>query len=269
MSSYIFDNLKDLQSKHYIRKAGGRDYWFDFTFNRLEQYRKKTVGNFCLVLYASTDYNDSYVFPFNNMKEILTNELLDDRGRWSGYIRHNMMRIVKYPNSKVVSVSEYYNNFNLLIDHYSQIDDSETIPKIMEDVEEYFNIKNLKKMIYKFNKKYREVIPSKRLIISEQIARPGAISDYLKKLKNYKCEICGKKGFIQKNGVPYIEAHHIIELHKLIPGSYCSDNIIVVCPTCHRKLHFAQVTYSAIDDSVITIIINDISYKYSRTILSD
>ncbi len=88
-------------------------------------------------------------------------------------------------------------------------------------------------------------------------------------MKNYKCVICEEKGFIQRNDIPYIEAHHIIELHKLMPGSYCSDNIIIVCSNCHKKLHYAKVTYSKINNSEVTVKINDCEYNFNRTIISD
>jgi predicted HNH restriction endonuclease len=74
-------------------------------------------------------------------------------------------------------------------------------------------------------------------------------------------------GFQQEGGTKYAEAHHIIELHQLIPGSYCSDNIIVVCPTCHRKLHYALVKYDILSEEHVAVEIKGEKFSFTRNIL--
>src|SRR4051812_11135471 len=91
----------------------------------------------------------------------------------------------------------------------------------------------------------------RRAVLSERIARPNAITTALKQLHKFTCQICHVEGFRQANGSPYAEAHHIIQLSEGVAGSLASDNIIVVCPTCHRKLHRALVTYSELDGRTI------------------
>jgi len=59
----------------------------------------------------------------------------------------------------------------------------------------------------------------------------------LKKLYNNKCQICGFT-FKKDNGENYSETHHIIPLGE--KGSDDIKNLIVVCPNCHRKLHYAK-----------------------------
>lgn len=63
---------------------------------------------------------------------------------------------------------------------------------------------------------------------------------------NYSCEISTEhKTFIQKfNLKPYTEAHHLIPLkyHSDYPASLdVPANIISLCPSCHRKMHFGQL----------------------------
>lgn len=52
-----------------------------------------------------------------------------------------------------------------------------------------------------------------------------------KKLKGLPCEICGW------NEAP-------CDLHRIVPGklggTYRTDNIIVLCPNCHRMRHFSK-----------------------------
>jgi 5-methylcytosine-specific restriction enzyme A len=112
------------------------------------------------------------------------------------------------------------------------------------------------------------VKPQKRVIVSEEVARPNAITDYLKSLQRYTCQICKSAGFAQRNGSLYSEAHHIIELHDLIPGSYCSDNIVIVCPTCHKKLHYANTAYSCINERAVRVTINKTRMDFERNIVA-
>ena len=43
------------------------------------------------------------------------------------------------------------------------------------------------------------------------------------------------------------EAHHISEVSRLEVGSLQSSNVIVLCPTCHRKMHYAPVELERVD----------------------
>lgn len=129
-------------------------------------------------------------------------------------------------------------------------------------------VSELSTLIRDFNEKYRSADISRRSVISEQIARPSLISDYLKRLQGYTCQLCKEVGFMQSNGIRYIEAHHIVELNELIEGSYCSDNIIVVCANCHRKLHFAKVQYERLDGKHAAITINGQRFEFIRNVIS-
>lgn len=219
-----------------------------------------------MVVYGSETENDAYIMPYNAVADLFSDELLDDRQRWIGNIRNN---IIHLPNRASMSVSGFYNQFDLL-DNFVK---SET-PEVKEIAALYktgnsIDKSVLKKKIEEFNEKFKTTKPYERQTVSNQIARPGPITDYLKELRNYTCQICGELGFLQANGTHYIEAHHIIEIHKLTPGSYCSDNIIIVCPTCHRKLHYAKVSYFAENSNKIGVSINGNTYTFLRTLLTE
>jgi 5-methylcytosine-specific restriction protein A len=63
----------------------------------------------------------------------------------------------------------------------------------------------------------------------------------LKKLYGGKCQITGEElTFKKKNGELYSEVHHLIALGE--DGSDSYANAIVVCPTIHRMLHYADVS---------------------------
>lgn len=52
------------------------------------------------------------------------------------------------------------------------------------------------------------------------------------------CECCGEAApFTDRDGLPYLESHHIVHLAKGGPDT--PDNAASVCPNCHRELHHA------------------------------
>ena len=69
------------------------------------------------------------------------------------------------------------------------------------------------------------------------IRRNRKVVDKLKLLYKSKCQICGKT-FKTKKGAFYSEAHHFIPLGE--EGDDASNNILILCPTCHKKLHYAE-----------------------------
>jgi len=147
-------------------------------------------------------------------------------------------------------------------------------PELRESKRTYSLNKNLdlesiRAKVREFNRLYRDAAPQHQHKVSEQVARPGMVTEYLKQLHNYVCQLCQAPGFRKRNGSLYAEAHHIIELHHLIPGSYCSDNIVIVCPTCHRKLHYASVSYSLNHNNEVSVVINGKTFSFDRNILPE
>ncbi len=62
------------------------------------------------------------------------------------------------------------------------------------------------------------------------------VSEYTKLRANGKCELCEEPApFINKEGEPYLETHHIIWLSK--GGKDSINNTVALCPNCHRRMH--------------------------------
>ncbi|CAH7245263.1 e14 prophage; 5-methylcytosine-specific restriction enzyme McrA (fragment) [Vibrio chagasii] len=55
---------------------------------------------------------------------------------------------------------------------------------------------------------------------------------------NGTCEICYKPApFIRKtDNTPYLEVHHKLPLAQGGPDTV--DNVLALCPNCHRQAHF-------------------------------
>jgi 5-methylcytosine-specific restriction endonuclease McrA len=52
-----------------------------------------------------------------------------------------------------------------------------------------------------------------------------------------RCECCSEEGFLTEAGERYLETHHVVGVSERGPDT--ADNIVAVCPSCHRKAHFA------------------------------
>lgn len=262
MGSFITENRAILEAKHYVRDATNKNYWFDFSSRKLSRYVADRGDALCLVINGDKENDDAFVLHYEIFKEIFRPEIMTvDRKRWVGWITNNILHLTN--SNKAVFVGDYYNRFNLLGFEESYID---TEIEIVELEGHRVNPTDFRFLIDRFNRRYRDVAPEKRRQVSEKIARPGLISEYLKRLVGYRCQLCGTEGFGQRNGSRYAEAHHIEELHLLIPGSLCSENMIVVCAICHRKLHFANIEYGLAGQDQISVKINGEAFVFSRNI---
>jgi 5-methylcytosine-specific restriction endonuclease McrA len=54
---------------------------------------------------------------------------------------------------------------------------------------------------------------------------------------NGHCERCGEPGFLTAAGERYLETHHVVGVAERGPDTV--DNVIAICPNCHRQAHFA------------------------------
>ena len=80
--------------------------------------------------------------------------------------------------------------------------------------------------------------PTQKEVKSFQYIRSPLVVAYALKKANGICGGCGKKApFVSKNdGLPYLEVHHIKMLKD--GGSDTIDNVITLCPNCHRERHY-------------------------------
>ena len=82
------------------------------------------------------------------------------------------------------------------------------------------------------------------------IAKNGKITKSALIESKYTCAIDPThKTFITKNGVPYMEGHHLIPCTvknsnefwaKFEKNIDCFENIICLCPNCHREVHYGE-----------------------------
>ena len=67
--------------------------------------------------------------------------------------------------------------------------------------------------------------------------RDARVRNAVLKLTGGNCERCGQQGFLTATGERYLETHHVVGVAERGPDAI--DNIIAICPNCHRQAHFA------------------------------
>lgn len=98
--------------------------------------------------------------------------------------------------------------------------------------------------ILRLENKMKRTTPEVKQRISSFIER-GAISNKVKRMTGYKCQICEARGqdpysFKKSDGVYYIESHHIEPVSSKKLGVLSITNIITVCANHHRQLHYGN-----------------------------
>ncbi len=82
---------------------------------------------------------------------------------------------------------------------------------------------------------------SSRSVTSNVFVRDAFVAEYAKRRANGVCQLCGQKApFNNKEGIPYLECHHIEWLSE--GGSDTIENTVALCPNCHRKMHILNLS---------------------------
>ncbi|OEJ98619.1 hypothetical protein A8C32_05310 [Flavivirga aquatica] len=81
--------------------------------------------------------------------------------------------------------------------------------------------------------------PEKTTSLVSSSNRSDIIKTYALSRANGKCESCDNDApFLKRNGQPYLEVHHIIELSQ--GGSDSPKNVAAICPNCHARVTHGQ-----------------------------
>lgn len=82
----------------------------------------------------------------------------------------------------------------------------------------------------------------------------------IKKYRDYECQFCSTK-IPKSNGDYYIEACHIKA--KSEGGKDRLDNILILCPNCHKLFDFNDRVDEKIKNNIYSVILNGKKYKAS------
>jgi len=86
--------------------------------------------------------------------------------------------------------------------------------------------------------KGQSVLPKRLKRVHEIFERNQKVVKKLKAEYDGICQVCGIENLIETDSGFYSEGHHVIPLGEKGYTSY--ENVIVLCPLCHRKLHYSK-----------------------------
>ncbi|MDD5126729.1 MAG: HNH endonuclease [Dehalococcoidales bacterium] len=117
-------------------------------------------------------------------------------------------------------------------------------------------------------------VRAKRL--ASHLDRGDSVTRALKQLLGSKCQICGWNGFRKRDDTEFIEAHHLVQISERHVDSLCTENIILVCPNCHREIHYGEdieirddgnLNFVRLSNKIVRIPKNTIQLLESKVIL--
>ena len=117
--------------------------------------------------------------------------------------------------------------------------------------------------LIKFNQENRHRPASTTMRSARVFDRPSRPRRDLIDIVGTDCQVCGAAAFDTADGGKYVEAHHIEQLASQTVGNLCTDNVLVVCPTCHAKLHHANVEVDG-DAKEIRLTVNGEAFSAAR-----
>jgi 5-methylcytosine-specific restriction protein A len=83
--------------------------------------------------------------------------------------------------------------------------------------------------------------PGLRPALANRFDRDPHVAEHAKRRAKGRCELCESPApFMNGNGEPYLETHHIVWLAK--GGADTIENTVALCPNCHRKMHILDTS---------------------------
>ena len=93
--------------------------------------------------------------------------------------------------------------------------------------------------------------------------RDPYLKEMVKRIADGKCQYCGNNApFFDQNKDPYLEEHHVKRLAD--GGSDTMDNVVAICPNCHRKVH---VLNELKDQEFLLKVAKDNDREYQRILM--
>lgn len=94
-------------------------------------------------------------------------------------------------------------------------------------------------------RKFLHASPEVKIRVGKRIER-GPIGTEVKRLNGFRCQLCealsrNPFGFTKRNGEHYVEAHHVMPVHRKELGSLSAANIVTLCANHHREVHYGDV----------------------------
>lgn len=119
---------------------------------------------------------------------------------------------------------------------------------------EKINQSNLQQLINNCQNENEEYI----YIKGKRVKRNNYLMVLIKRYRGYSCQFCTTT-ILKKNGSYYIEACHI--LPKSQGGKDKLDNILVLCPNCHKLFDYGNRKNDNFNDNGYSVCLNEVIYN--------
>jgi 5-methylcytosine-specific restriction protein A len=158
-------------------------------------------------------------------KEYYINDFPDDESFVKDFLELlNIYKEVKDLNYRKLSQADYEE-----VDAYQEVTISSA---------GVYDWNTAQKELARLGRKYENKPVAEKVKLAKTLARNPKFARLIKQAAEYKCQICGTKGFEKKNKELYAEAHHLDEL--AIARIDNPARMICVCPQCHRVIHYGS-----------------------------
>jgi DNA-binding XRE family transcriptional regulator len=80
-------------------------------------------------------------------------------------------------------------------------------------------------------------LATSEIVMKVRFTKMSLLADVFKRADGH-CELCHNEAPFRRvsNNMPYLEAHHIKPIE--LGGTDELDNLLALCPNCHKKLHY-------------------------------
>lgn len=265
----IFKNMvqNDLDKfKKFVLKPFQNNFSLKEWFNELNEYSGFGIG-IATIFLNRVNYNK---YPIMNNKTLnALNKLgyeISSTKNWKNY-----ELVKKYQDDLINNFSIFQNYFKvdalnhfivavyqgkellLQIENFNNEIEQHEISYIMDtnlNKEEL-----LKKITQQENDKSEKIT-----INGKTYKRYNYLMEHIKKYRDYKCQFCSTT-ILKANGSYYIEACHIKA--KADGGSDTLDNILILCPNCHKLFDYGKRDSEKHSKNLYTVTLNKKIYMVS------
>jgi|GEM_PF-668060 Predicted restriction endonuclease len=208
----------------------------------LYNYGKVYVGEVCKRSNGSVYYKDKYK-PRNRINVKWLNK--EPRQANFHHWRDTVHQVLKKDLAKISD-----NDLKSFLEKKFNLPNEDEIEQ--EELEKYVQGKSKKEIITQLNA-LKESDPEVVKYKNTKYKRDNKTIADLKKIRDFKCQICGKY-ILMKNGRHYIEAAHIKP--KQEKGCELPRNILILCPNHHKEFDFGNKKIKAHSKNRLIFLLN-------------
>ncbi len=239
-------------------------------FNRIESYKHFGIGIATIYL----NRIDKERYPIMNNKTLKALRKLGHNisltENFTNYNKVNKIQnelIISYPILTDFYVADAFNHYIIAVENgkelmieYSSIKDFGNLMEQNEIVndEENSNEHIDKQALYQKIREFEKHNSEFEIINGKRYRRDNYIMAKIKKYRDFKCQFCSTT-IIKEKGGYYIEACHIKA--KADGGKDSIDNILILCPNCHKRFDYAKRENEKFVDNIYLVTLNGKQYK--------